>query len=283
MNVNISVATAGDHSSVPTKENAITILSKALVNIDSNKFASFFAHPGTPDVETLKRVAYLFPHPYSEMMENVALHRNTLENMIKHNEMIDALTRTTAAGTLFKGGLKYNVVPNYAEANLNLRVHPLQDPEEVLKYVDQIINDQRVKVDLNNMAPRSPISDYDTDAFRIIEWIILKMFNNTVVVPAILAAGTDSKHFSRIVDNVYRFSPLKMNMDDIPRVHGVNERTSVADFYNCVLFYYNMIGKISGFKEEGKTFLKVADKSVKIISKEADKKGKKIIKPKIIF
>ncbi|XP_065323189.1 N-fatty-acyl-amino acid synthase/hydrolase PM20D1.1-like [Gordionus sp. m RMFG-2023] len=288
MNVNLSVATEGGHSSIPTKENAITILSNALVNIDSNKFPSFFAHPGTPDIEILKRIAYLFPQPYKLQMENAALYRNALENIT----MIDAFTRTTATATQVKGGIKYNVVPDYAEANLNLRVHPLQDPDEVLKYVAQIINDQRVKVQLNTMSPRSPISDYDTVAFRKLEMIIEESFNKTIVVPTILIPGTDSRHFSRIVDNVYSFSPLKMTLDDMQRIHGINERTSVADYYNCVKFYYNLIEFVAeGLEDDTKVskmaannvkkVSKEAAKNVKAISKEANKKGKNI-KPKKI-
>ncbi|CAK9305065.1 unnamed protein product [Gordionus sp. m RMFG-2023] len=278
MNVNLSVVTAGGHSSVPTKENALIILSNALVNIDSNKFPSIFAHPGTPDIEILKRIAYLFPQPYKLQMENAALYRKALENITLDNEMIDAFTRTTATATQAKGGIKYNVVPNYAEANVNLRVLPLQDPDEVLKYVAQIINDQRVKVQLNTMSPRSPISDIDTIAFRKLEVIIEEFFNRTIVVPAIFNAGTDSKHFSRIVDNVYRFSPLRMNMDDISRIHGINERTSVADFYNCVRFYYYLIEFVAEGLEDDTKVSKMAAKNVKTASKEAAKNGKAISK-----
>ncbi|CAK9305060.1 unnamed protein product [Gordionus sp. m RMFG-2023] len=248
MDVNMSVVTPGGHSSLPTKENAISILSNAVVNIDTNQFASYLAKPGTPDAELLRRIAYLFPQPYRLYMEHATLYRDKLINMTWDNDLINALTRTTEAVTLFNGGIKYNVIPNYAESNVNYRVHPLQEPEEVLEYAAHTINDPRVNIQLDTMSPRSPISDYDTDAFRIIESTIHDMFNETIVVPTILVGGTDSKHFANIVDNAYRFSPLTIVMDDMSRIHGINERISVADFYNCVKYYFNLIEKVSGFK-----------------------------------
>ncbi|CAK9305062.1 unnamed protein product [Gordionus sp. m RMFG-2023] len=129
------------------------------------------------------------------------------------------------------------------------------------------------------MSPRSPISDYDNVAFRKIEEIIEDYFNRTIVIPAIFIGDTDSKHFSRIVDNVYQFSPLKINMDDdISRVHGINERTSVVHFYNCVKFYYNLIDFVSEGLEDDTKVSKMAAKNVKTVSKDSAKNGKSISK-----
>ncbi|CAK9303784.1 unnamed protein product [Gordionus sp. m RMFG-2023] len=239
MNVNISVEAIGGHSSLSGKENAISILSSAVTKVRSKEFPSFLGHPGTPDFETLKRIAHLYPQPYKIYLENVALFRNNLS--------LKSFTKTSAVVTSFIGGIKSNVILSYAEATINHRVHPMQDPIDSLEFDGQIIDDSRVKIIPDEVPIHSPISDYDTNAFKMIEATILGIFNETIVVPAIFMGSTDSKHFSGIVDNIYRFSPLTVTVDDISRVHGVNERISVADYHNCIKFYYNLIEQVSGF------------------------------------
>jgi len=40
---------------------------------------------------------------------------------------------------------------------------------------------------------------------------------------------------------VYRFSPLQMKGDDLPRFHGTNERLAVDNYARMIRFYHQLL------------------------------------------
>jgi carboxypeptidase PM20D1 len=58
-----------------------------------------------------------------------------------------------------------------------------------------------------------------------------------VVAPALVLGGTDSRSFQAVSDDTYRFLPVVIGPDDLPRVHGKDERVAVAALGPAVAFY----------------------------------------------
>jgi carboxypeptidase PM20D1 len=54
-------------------------------------------------------------------------------------------------------------------------------------------------------------------------------------------AGTDSRHYTDVAENVYRFQPILLNDEDLTRPHGLNERLSVANFERMIRFYVGLM------------------------------------------
>ena len=77
--------------------------------------------------------------------------------------------------------------------------------------------------------------------YQTIEKTIRQLFPEVWVAPALVIGGTDSRHYVKSTNNIYRFAALRLGPDDLRRVHGINERVSVADFAGCVKFYYQLI------------------------------------------
>ena len=44
---------------------------------------------------------------------------------------------------------------------------------------------------------------------------------------ALCLGGTDSEHYAKLSNAVYRFSPLRLRPEDMNRLHGMNEGTSL--------------------------------------------------------
>ena len=63
----------------------------------------------------------------------------------------------------------------------------------------------------------------------------------TVVAPSLMIGGTDSRHFSAISDNIYRFSPVRARAEDLPRFHGTNERIATSNLAELVRFYHQLL------------------------------------------
>jgi carboxypeptidase PM20D1 len=56
-----------------------------------------------------------------------------------------------------------------------------------------------------------------------------------------MTASSDTKHYLTLSRNVYRFSPSYLDMSDLRRFHGVNERIAVADYQRVINFYCHLI------------------------------------------
>ncbi len=61
-----------------------------------------------------------------------------------------------------------------------------------------------------------------------------------------LTGGTDTKHYQHLTRNVYRFMPIPVTSEDLPRLHGTNERAGVQDYGGAVRFYAQLLRNAAG-------------------------------------
>ncbi|XP_014810889.1 PREDICTED: probable carboxypeptidase PM20D1 [Calidris pugnax] len=53
--------------------------------------------------------------------------------------------------------------------------------------------------------------------------------------------NTDSRHFTNVTNAIYRFNPLLLKSEDLPRIHGLNERISVENYEKQVEFLFQLM------------------------------------------
>lgn len=240
MSLELTVEDAGGHSSQPPKSTAVGILSKAINRLEENPF------PGGihgVSAEMLDKIAPEMSFGQKIFLSNLWLFRPLVERQLSSAPSTNAMLRTSTAVTMFNAGVKDNVLPNKAVAVVNFRILPGETTESVTEYVRQTIDDERVKIsNYGEMAwGASPVSDVNSANFQKIEKAIRQTFSDTLVVPYLVLGGTDSRYFTQNSPNVYRFSPQKMNSEDLKRPHGINERISVENYSRGIGFYYNLI------------------------------------------
>ena len=66
-------------------------------------------------------------------------------------------------------------------------------------------------------------------------------FPGRVSVPSLLAGGTDARRMEKICPYVYRFSPFEFSQDDLMRMHGYDERLSIANLMRGISFFRQML------------------------------------------
>lgn len=54
-------------------------------------------------------------------------------------------------------------------------------------------------------------------------------------------AATDGRFYYEVTDCVYRFTYIHFTNDDLPRIHGINERISLEDIFDSTKFYARVI------------------------------------------
>jgi len=154
----------------------------------------------------------------------------------------NASTRTTGAPTMLRGSVKDNVLPQSAEARVNFRIFPGDTPEDVLRYLEETIDDDRVSVEfMPGVSPAAPVSSHTSAAFKKIALTTREIWPDAVISPSLCVATTDSRYFLDAVDGIYRFLPVVADHADISRIHGSNERISVEGYKDVIRFYTRLI------------------------------------------
>ena len=245
VSVDLTVETEGGHSSTPPKQTAIGVLSAAIKRLEDNPMPSriggamarSFAYLG-PELPFLPRLA----------IANLWLFDSFIRQQLAANPTSDATIRTTTAVTIIEGGVKENVLPPQARAVVNFRILPGDKVNDVLAHVRQTVADPRVNIALHGDNPREPsnLSSDDTESFRLLQRTISQVFPQTIVVPNLSIAATDTRNYEKLSDNIYRFAPAKVGPDDLKRIHGTNERIAVDNYRDAVRFYVQYLRNATG-------------------------------------
>jgi carboxypeptidase PM20D1 len=160
--------------------------------------------------------------------------------------------RTTTAATMIHGGVKENVLPSEAKAWVNFRILPGDSVASVLQHVkDTVGPDISVEISGQMRNEPSPETSVDGPAFRLLQTTLAQVFPGTLTAPNLLSGGTDTKHYQKLTDNVFRFIPVTIHAEDLERVHGTNERVGVENYAGAVRFYAQFVRNAAGGPEGG--------------------------------
>jgi carboxypeptidase PM20D1 len=73
-----------------------------------------------------------------------------------------------------------------------------------------------------------------------------EVFPGTAIAPFLTLAGTDSKHFSDVADDVYRFAPIRFTPETSAGIHGTNEKIGTEMYLDMVRFYTRLMERTGG-------------------------------------
>lgn len=245
--VEMKVEGSQGHSSMPPPESTIGILAGAIHRLERNPHPSMLGYG--PETDTFQQLAPYMTLPYRIVMSNLWLFKPAVSWVMSCKSSLNAVIRTVTAVTMFHAGIKINVNAPEATAYVNHRIHPAQTVQQILEYDRSIINDDRVKMKIvHAMEPHPIAASGDEDfGYQTVKNSIRQVWNNTYVVPGTMIGNTDTRHYIRMTQNVYRFSPTVMFPGDPERFHGDNERISIKNYEQAVNFYYHLI--VNGNKD----------------------------------
>jgi acetylornithine deacetylase/succinyl-diaminopimelate desuccinylase-like protein len=242
----------GGHSSVPSPDNAIYHLAGALARLQSFSFPakineitrSYFARNAalsTGQVSAdLKAVGKQPP-------DNAAVHR------LSESPYYNSLLHTTCVATMLSGGHAPNALPQTARANVNCRIFPGEDPQEILHTLEGVANDPKVKVSIvPQLAPDGrvvpvvavPPSPLLPEVTQAMEKTLSVAWPGVPLVATMSTGATDGKYTRIAGIPTYGISCMFFERND-SRAHGKDERVGVQDFYDGVEFNYKLIHELS--------------------------------------
>ena len=244
MSLRLTATAAPGHSSMPPTgagASAIGRLAGALARLDQQPV------PGGIRGVAGAMFATIAPElPFAQRlpMSNLWLFRPVVEGMLTKGAATNAMMRSTTAMTILSAGNKANVLPGQAEAVVNFRLLPGDTSASVIEHVKRVVADERIEIKaIDTPAEPSRISTAGAPAYQLIERTIREVFPDAMVAPGLVIAGTDSRHFEAIADQVYRFMPVRFTAEDLPRVHGTDERIAVSQLADMVRFYHRLLSQ----------------------------------------
>lgn len=229
----------GGHSSTPSTDTAVSKLARAVVRVQSNPFP---IEIDDQDAARIRSTAGEMPFWDRLMSANLWLFEPLVKAQLAQSPYSAAQFRTTTAATVFNAGTKENILPQEATALINFRLHPRDTIDIVIERTRTTINDSSIEIEIYAIPsnPPSP-SNIDGVAYALIEQALGNSFGPIAATPSLVVGATDSRFYTDVASEIFRFTPVVMTLEQFSGFHGTNERVAVEGLGRSVMFYEQLI------------------------------------------
>jgi acetylornithine deacetylase/succinyl-diaminopimelate desuccinylase-like protein len=241
-NVTVTASGSSGHGSLPKPDNAVVHLAMAVAKLGTYQIP---AQPSTITLRYFEQLAKVEDDEIGKWMR--ALEQPSRADLaVKHlsdeSPMWNSMLRDTIAPTMLQAGVRVNVVPSEATANLNIRMLPGHSIEELMGQFVKIVNDPQIKFQLApDAGENAPPSDLTSPLYRTIERITPQEFPGAITVPLLGTGATDSASLRLHKVQSYGLEPFPMIEADSSRVHSDDERIPLDGFHKGVVFLYHVV------------------------------------------
>lgn len=216
------------HGSRVWHDNAVTRLAEAIAALGRHEFPVRLCDTTRELIDEIANIVGADPVTVNPEELVVSLGKGA--------GFIQASLRNTANPTVLTAGYKHNVIPDTAEALVDVRTLPAEQAE-VREEIQRIVGDDiEIEIVHTDIGLEVPFTGELVDAMKA----ALETHDpGARVLPYLLSGGTDNKALSRLGIVGYGFAPLRLPAElDFPGMfHGVDERVPLdaLDFGHRVL------------------------------------------------
>ena len=241
IDVEYRVKSNGGHASAPKPHTPVGVLSLACAKVEASPFKAHVTKP------------------VAEMFDTLGRHSNFLYKMIfanmwcfgwvidllgkKQGGDINALMRTTVAFTQMSGSSASNVIPPEATMVSNLRLNPKDTMESALEYLKETVSDDNVQLSILRGYNPSRISTTDGEGYNRVVSAVASTWRGCIPTPYLMMQCSDSRHWGRISDKVYRFSAMDLTKEERGSIHGNDERIRFECIHKCCEFFIRIMSE----------------------------------------
>jgi acetylornithine deacetylase/succinyl-diaminopimelate desuccinylase-like protein len=163
------------------------------------------------------------------------------------NPELEVMIRTSVAPTQMRGGSRFNIIPNSAEALLDVRRLPNESKEDILARFRQIINDPTIEVTLATgpQMPSTEPSSVNSAMFKAMEAVITRLHPDDLVLPYMSRGSTDGSYLRAKGVQVYGVPLFTIDPAD-NRYHGIDERISTKNLNDGTELLWQIVLEVAG-------------------------------------
>lgn len=239
--------TAG-HGSLPRPDNPIVHLARAItrlaeadqpvkLNMTTRRYFSEISK--LPDYEWLK--------PMLTRLDDPNMATSAANQIREHDPELNAMLRTSLSPTIVHAGMKNNVIPNTAVAEIDVRRLPNETREEVEARFRRIIADSTIEIarEPGQDMPSTEPSSLTTALYKAMEQVFAQSTPKAVLVPYMSRGATDGS-FLRAKGMAVYGAPVFLREGGESRAHGNDERISPDNLGNGAELLWKIVLATAG-------------------------------------
>lgn len=282
MDVSVELTTPGGHSSVPPDHTSIGIISEVGFELENHPYSPLLTsqNPMLGYLQCVARHGDL-PRLQKKAMLRAGFdkfaNKKVVELMVK-NPMSRYLIQTSQALDVVVGGEKANALPEHARLVVNHRVSVETSLETIMANIQSQVEKIAEKHDLGltvlgkSIRPATekgcfvlgyqspptataPVSPSNDTVWSEVAGVTRHVFEQLVypnlthplvLVPGMMPANTDTRHYWNLTKNIYRYSPyFSADLVKDNRIHLVDERVLVDSHLQLTAFFYEYIQAVN--------------------------------------
>lgn len=239
MNVRYTALSSGGHASAPKPNSPLVRLANTCIKLEQNPFKKHLTKPVAEMFDTLGRHSTFV---YKLIFANLWCFSPVLDIICKKSGgELNAMMRTTVAFTQSSGSSAPNVIPPKAELISNMRLNPADTVDSAFEYLRKTVNNSSVNIEIMSSVNPSRISQTDCEGYKKVASAVASTWKGSIVSPYLMVQCSDSRHYGRISDKVYRFSAMDLTSEERATIHGNNERIRIECIHKTVEFYIRLM------------------------------------------
>jgi acetylornithine deacetylase/succinyl-diaminopimelate desuccinylase-like protein len=247
--LNVAVIARGPsgHASRPIKENSVVHLSSAVAKIGAYTAPAHFT---TVVRRYFEQLAPLEPDDIGKWMrvlDTTDRGEHAQKLISEASPLWNSMMRDTIAPTMLAAGIRNNVIPGEARANLNIRLLPGNTIDVLLADLTKLVNDPQIKFEIQpDGGLAAPPSSLESDFYQTISKVTSAQFGNVPVLPFLSTGATDSAQLRLHDVQSYGLLPFPLSEEDYKRMHGDDERIPLESFSKGIDVLTRIVAEFAG-------------------------------------
>ncbi len=218
------------HASLPRPDNPVVHLARAITRIaDANEPVRLNSTTRHYLRAISKLPDYRWLAPFLTRLENPKTALAAANRIRVTDPELDSMLRATVSPTMLSAGTKINVIPNTAEAQIDVRRLPDETHDEILDRLRRIVHDPAVEVTSapGREMPATEPSRTFTALYKAMQQAFVTAAPDALVIPYMVRGATDGSFLREKGMDVYGV-PIFMRDDKESHAHANDERISTA-------------------------------------------------------
>jgi acetylornithine deacetylase/succinyl-diaminopimelate desuccinylase-like protein len=217
----------GGHASLPARGGAMAKLAKLLQKLDKKRLPVHITPVARLLFKTMASTLGGLNGLIIGQLINPKLTDIVLNLLGERGRVFDPLLHNTVNATVLHGSDKFNVIPSEVSVELDVRLLPGYEPDDMIAELHQIIVQD---VEFEVLRFDSVPSELDMGLFDTLADILREFDPEGKPLPLLLSGTSDARFFSRLGIQTYGFLPMPLPEDfNFSRtIHAADERIPVA-------------------------------------------------------
>jgi acetylornithine deacetylase/succinyl-diaminopimelate desuccinylase-like protein len=226
----------GGHGSLPVRGGAMAKLSRFLQRLDKRRLPVHITPPARLMFSAMASALGGISGLMLGQLLNPGLTDRVLNLLGERGHLFDPLLHNTVSPTILHASNKINVIPSEVSVELDCRLLPGFQPDDLIREIRQIVDDP-IEIDVIRYDPGP--TEPDMGLFNTLSGILKAADPDGTPVPLLLSGVTDGRFFSQLGIQTYGYLPMPLpeGFNFTQTIHAADERIPI----NAVEFGTNAI------------------------------------------